>query len=129
MSRVSSRFDFGLEVVRRGHCGHSRADLAALDHSLYSCASIFSQGKKIHVCLCARLSTKDAVRSNVTVAQTVKNLPVMQEMWVQSLGQEDPLEEEMATHSSIFAWRIPWREQPGELWSTGSQKSRTGLSD
>ena len=81
------------------------------------------------MCVCAHLSTKDAVRSNVTVAQTVKNLPVMQEMWVQSLGQEDPLEEEMATHSSIFAWRIPWREEPGELWSTVSQKSRTGLSD
>ena len=81
------------------------------------------------MCVCARLSTRDAVRSNVTVAQTVKNLPVMQETWVQSLGQEDPLEEEMATHSSIFAWRIPWTEEPGGLWSTGSQKSRTGLSD
>ena len=118
-----------LKLYARGHCGHCTADLVVLDHSLYFCASIFSQGKKIHVCVCARLSTRDAVRSNVTVAQTVKNLPVMQETWVQSLGQEDPLEEEMATHSSIFAWRIPWTEEPGGLWSTGSQKSRTGLSD
>ena len=49
------------------------------------------------------------------VAQTVKNLPAIQETWVQSLGQEDPLEKEMATHSSILAWRIPWTEEPGEI--------------
>ena len=54
------------------------------------------------------------------VAQTVKNLPAMQEAWVQSLGQEDPLEKEMATHSSILAWRIPWIEEPGRLQSMGS---------
>ena len=53
----------------------------------------------------------------------------MQETWVQSLGQEDPLEEEMATQSSILAWRIPWTEKPGGLQSMGSQKSRTRLSD
>ena len=46
----------------------------------------------------------------------------MQEMGVQSLGQEDPLENEMATHSSILAWRIPWMEEPGGLQSTGSQR-------
>ena len=51
----------------------------------------------------------------VCVAQTVKNLPAMKESWVQSLGQEDPLEKEMATHSSILAWRIPWTEEPGRL--------------
>ena len=49
----------------------------------------------------------------------VKNLPAMQETQVQSLGREDPLEEEMATHSSILAWRIPWTEEPGGLQSTG----------
>ena len=49
------------------------------------------------------------------VAQTVKNLPAMQDIWVQSLGQEDPLEKEMATHSRILAWRIPWTEEPGRL--------------
>ena len=47
----------------------------------------------------------------------------MQETWVQSLGQEDPLEKEMATHSSILAWEILWTEEPGELQSMGSQKS------
>ena len=49
----------------------------------------------------------------------------MQEMWDQSLGQEDPLEEEMATHSSILAWEIPWMEEPGGLQSMGLQKSQT----
>ena len=56
------------------------------------------------------------------VAQKVKNLPAMQETWVQSLGQEDPLEKRMATHSSILAWRIPWTEEAGRLQSTGSQR-------
>ena len=56
------------------------------------------------------------------VAQTVKRLPVMQETWVQSLGREDPLEKEMATYSSILAWRIPWTEEPGRLLSVGSQR-------
>ena len=51
------------------------------------------------------------------VAQLVKNPPAMRETWVQSLGQEDPLEEGMATHSSILAWRIPWTEEPGGLHS------------
>ena len=49
------------------------------------------------------------------MAQIVKNLPVMLETWVQSLGQEDPLEKGMATHSSVLAWRIPWTEEPGWL--------------
>ena len=56
------------------------------------------------------------------VAQTVKRLPTMQESRVQSLGWEDPLEKEMATHSSTLAWKIPWTEEPGRLQSTGSQR-------
>ena len=52
----------------------------------------------------------------------VKNLPAMQETWVQSLGWEDCLEKEMATHSGILAWRILWTEEPGRLQSMGSQK-------
>ena len=55
------------------------------------------------------------------MAQTVKNLPAMQENWVQVLGREDPLEEEMATHSSILVWRIPRTEQPGGVQSMGLQ--------
>ena len=57
-------------------------------------------------------------------AQKVKNLPVRQETQDQSLGQRDPLEKGMATHSSILAWRIPWTEEPDGLQSTGSRKSR-----
>ena len=56
------------------------------------------------------------------VAQRLKRLPGMQETWVRSLGREDPLEKEMATHSSTLAWRIPWTEEPGGLQSTGSQR-------
>ena len=56
------------------------------------------------------------------VAQRLKRLPGMRETWVRSRGQEDPLEKEMATHSSTLAWRIPWREEPGGLQSTGSQR-------
>ena len=59
------------------------------------------------------------------VAQTVKRLPAMQETWVRSLGQVDPLEKGMATNSSILAWRIPWTEEPGRLQFTGSQESDT----
>ena len=57
------------------------------------------------------------------MAQTVKKLPAMQETGVQALGQEDPLEKEMATHSGILAWRIPWTEEPEGLQSMGSQES------
>ena len=59
------------------------------------------------------------------VAQLVKNLPAMQEIWVRSLGWEDPLEKEMATHSSILVWEIPWTEEPGGLQFMGSQESDT----
>ena len=58
------------------------------------------------------------------VAQMVKNLPAIQETQVQSLGQEDPLEEGMATHSSILAWRMSWTEEPGGLQSLGSPRVR-----
>ena len=58
------------------------------------------------------------------VAQLVKNPPAMPETYIQSLGWEDPLEEDMATHSSILAWRIPWTEEPGGLQSMGLQRVR-----
>ena len=62
------------------------------------------------------------------MAQMVKNMPAMQEAWVQSLGSKDLLEKGMATHSSILAWRTPWTDDPGELQSMRSQ-SQTQLSD
>ena len=72
-----------------------------------------SQGQnKIHVLLAS------------LVAQMVKRLPTMQETQVQFLGWEDPLEKEMATHSSILAWKISWMEEPGRLQSMGSQRVR-----
>ena len=56
------------------------------------------------------------------VVQRLKRLPAMWETWIRSLGREDPLEKEMATHSSILAWRIPWMEELGRLQSVGSQR-------
>ena len=67
-----------------------------------------------------KLSTEDMAS---LVAQSVKNLPAMQETGVPSLGWEDPLEKEMAIHSSILAWEIPWTEEPGGLQSMVSQES------
>ena len=58
------------------------------------------------------------------LAQTVKCLPAMQETWVRFLGREDPLEKEMAIHSSILAWKIPWTQEPDRLQSMGSQRVR-----
>ena len=68
--------------------------------------------------------TSQARRASL-VAQRVKNPPAMRETWVQSLGWEDPLEKEMAIHSSILAWEIPWTEEPGGLQSMGSQELDT----
>ena len=63
------------------------------------------------------------------MAQTVKHLSTMQETWVRSLGQEDPLEEEMATHSNTLAWKIPWTGEPGGLLSMGLRRVGHDLSD
>ena len=76
----------------------------------------------------ASLSSLTSVQRISKRTSVVKTLLPMQETWVGSLGGEDPLEEGMATHSRILAWRIPWTEEPGGLQSTGSQ-SRTRLSD
>ena len=62
------------------------------------------------------------VTKHALVAQRLKCLPERQETWVRSLGREDPLEKEMATHSSTLAWRIPWREEPGRLQSVESRR-------
>ena len=72
-----------------------------------------------------RLSDWTELR-NFPIAQMVKNLPVKQETQVRSLGQEDPLQKEMATYSSILAWSIPWTEEPAGLQSIGSQRVRRG---
>ena len=61
-------------------------------------------------------------RGTSLVAQMVKCLPAMRETWVQSLGQEDPLEKKMATHSSTLAWKIPWMDEPRRLQSIGLQR-------
>ena len=64
----------------------------------------------------------ERIEHSFPVAQRLKHLPGIQETWVRSLGREDPLEKEIATHSSTLAWKIPWREEPGRLQSMGSQR-------
>ena len=80
---------------------------------ILQCRFIKSASKPQFSLLSGMISTK-------LVAQTVKCLSAMRETWVGSLGREDPLEKEMATHSSTLAWKIPWMEEPGRLWSMGS---------
>ena len=77
-----------------------------------------------HLFLTNTLEGRSIIKPVSLVAQLVKNLPAMQETQVQSLDQEDPLEKEVATHSSILAWRIPWTEEQVRLQSMGSQKVR-----
>ena len=68
------------------------------------------------------ISSHDSGNPGFPGGSVVKKLPAVREIWVRSLGQEDPLEKEMATHSSILAWKIPWTEEPGGLQSMGSQR-------
>ena len=109
---------------------------------IYICVYIFVAHKNMFVFFCTFLNVlysslfdreKPLWFSNITVAkgeraslvaQRVKDLPAMQETWVWFLGWEDPLEKEIVTHSSILAWKIPWREEPGRLQSLGSQRVR-----
>ena len=95
--------------------------------NLISASSAFFKPRlyiwKFLVCVLLKPSLKDFEYNLATlVAQRLKHLPAMWETWVRSLGWEAPLEKEMATHSSILAWRIPWREEPSRLQSMGSQR-------
>ena len=117
--------------------------LARLDPLLFSCSAYITAFQVFQLSLCSREPTVvlQTLKSNAgflktlrwqkpplcfprfnLLVQQVKSPPAMQETWVQSLGPEDPLKKEMATHSSILAWRIPWTEEPGGLQSTGSQR-------
>jgi len=85
----------------------------------YSCSPVWKLSKKGQ-----KVILRGFMEVAFLVAQRIKHLPATQETGVQSLGWEDPLEKEMATHSSILAWRIPWTEEPGGLQSMGSQRVR-----
>ena len=87
------------------------------------------EGEKIsfiHSCICSSVHLTKGILTYLTlaslVAQTVKHLSTMQKTQVRSLGREDPLEKEMATHSSMLAWKIPWAEELGRLQSMGSKR-------
>ena len=100
--------------------------LNMLCSSLLSCDGTVIQRSALRTLFSDPTSGKDSRKStlfnSLMVAQLVKNLPAMQEKQVQFLDQEDPLEKEMANHSSILVWEIPWTEEPGGLWSMGSQR-------
>ena len=108
--------------MERGH--------RVLDDTTYECLVVRNVWKLFrcppHFLLFVRLSGLIGVSQ---VSKWVKNLPVVKEIWVQSQGQEDPLEKRMATHSSVLAWKIPWTEEPGRLQYMGSQRVRHGWSD
>ena len=76
------------------------------------------------MCIFLEFKVKKAKTNMELVTQMVKYLPAVWETWVQSLGQEDPLEKEMATPCSTLTWKIPWTEEPGRLQSMGSQRVR-----
>ena len=132
----SHSFLLGIVLTQRSNPGllHCKQILYCLNHQgspLIGVRDSLTQYKPIsilpnYIYKDLKGHTDDLVAS--LVAQTIKNPPAMQETQVQSLGQEDPLEEEMATHSTILAWRIPWTEEPGGLRSIGSQ-SQTRLSE
>ena len=92
-------------------------------HSMQHLKSVVFLFSLICVAPCISSLLLFAVEQYSLIAQSVKNLPPMQETWVQFLGQEDPLEKQMAIHSSILAWKIPWTEELGGLHSMGSQES------
>ena len=93
-------------------------DIFVLDYTLY--LFDLSLTNPIHVMYCVPFKSP----ATSLVAQTVNHLSTMRETWVQPLGCEDPLEKEMAIHSSTIAWKIPWTEEPGRLQSMGSQRVR-----
>ena len=103
---------------RAGACGQQ-------DHGAWACDAVFMCPDRLPLSLpswpCAYEGSKGVQRAPLG-AQTVENLPAMQETQVQSLGREDPLEKGIATHSSILAWRVPWTEEPGGLQSMGLQR-------
>ena len=111
---------------------YSRGSSQCSDQTCISCVSYIGRQILYHCATWEALRLGEVVvlsniqKSTSLVVQIIKNLPAMQETQVQSLGREDSLEKEMATHSSILAWEIPWTEEPGRLH--GAAKSWTQLS-
>ena len=111
-------FSLSFILIKRLFCSSSLSAIRVAS-SAYLKSLIFLPAILILTC---DSSTLEFHTMGFPGGSVVKNLPVMQEMQVQSLGQEEPLEEGMETHSSILAWRIPWSEEPGRLQSIGSQR-------
>ena len=105
--------------------GHQNHTLNWLHSKRWTIASVDADVENLELAYISEGENYLAVSRASLVAQRLKRLPPMQETWVRSLGQEDPLEKEMVTHSSILAWRIPWMEKPGRQRSTGRKELDT----
>ena len=120
-------------VKSRSHMVAPEGTTLGVQSELHHCSAFSAHtGHGQHISTSFKMSilhtsNKCLVLKEFPRGSAVKNLPAKQESQVRSLGWEDPLEEGMATHSSIRAWRIPWTEEPGGLQSMGSQKSWTRL--
>ena len=114
-------------LLKRKSLAFSRAGVISLLHHLIAerpwTNYLAFLSPFLHFEITVLILTNSTVRASL-LAQMVKNLPAIQETCILSLGQEHPLEKEMATHSSIFAWRIPWTKELGGLQSMGSQRVR-----
>ena len=109
MGKFQFQLPTSLSLTASSKCNHKSSSSLASETVILISAFSFCFG--LLFCIFSNLIVKLAS----LVAQTVKLLPTMRETWVRSLGQEDPLEKEMATHSSTLAWKIPWTEEPGRL--------------
>ena len=109
MEPVSPALACGFFTTRLAGKSSNTSSFVCISQNYFGCSGYFMITYKFRASL---------------VAQMVKNLPEMRQTWVQSLGQEDPLEKAMGIHSSILAWRIPWTEKPGRLQSMGSHRVR-----
>ena len=113
-------------------CGMSKAQLAGMGKGCIEKRLVHREvglGTLYLQCVSGSVFERDLQRMGFPGGSMVKNLPAKQETEVRSLGWEDPLEKEMATHSSTLAWEIPWTGKPGGQQSMGSQESQTLLSD
>ena len=116
---VSQKFTLGFSIK----CDRKIRMKFLADPVIRITGHIWSAPGRMFHCPCSSSYLLLSSLHGTLVAQMVKNLPAMKETWVRSAGREDPLEEGMATHSSILAWRVPWTEEPGGLQSMESKRA------
>ena len=121
-SNLDLSWTYWMRIFESGPPGMNTSHISPSGSNVQSTMHMKTTNRHVHCWLYIRTTWGD-VRSRASlVVQWVKSLPAVQENCVRSLAWEDPLEKEMATHSNILAWRIPWTEEPGRLQSMGSQR-------